>query len=220
MTQQMVGLYETGERQPSVANLTRVVAGCGMELVWNLASPAGPEDKETLDLLAKPPLERLSKGLLTSLLELNDAARDLDLVVGGKIAARLHGAALRVYEIELWFDERIDLDVLEAYLSRAHVDYVSPSSGSASEPVPHREQLLRGWTLVAPAADLQVRCMPNFSAVTAMANKIVPPEGRNLLVASTDDCSRAWRRRDLDHLALQRAVRLAPEKVSPWGDTR
>jgi transcriptional regulator with XRE-family HTH domain len=219
VTQQMIGLYETGKRQPSVGMLTRIVAGCGMELVLNLVPAAGPEDWATLDLLAMAPLDRLPPAAVTTLVAMAGVARDFEFLVGGKTAARFHGAAVRVYELELWVDEQVDLDLLEAYLRRAQVKYVSPS-GSASGPVPNRDQLLRGWTLVAPGWELKVRCMSMFSVITRYAVPIALPKGGHLLVASTDDCSRDWRRRDLEHLALQRAVRLTPDKVSPWEHRR
>jgi transcriptional regulator with XRE-family HTH domain len=210
ISQQSVALYEGGKRQPSVATLTRLVAGCGLHLDWKLVPVAGLEDEPTRELLAVAPLARLEPALVASLSALAITAREIDLLVGGKTAARLHGAAIRVYEIELWVDERVDLEVLEAYLRQAGVEYVSPA-GISAPPVPERLKLLEGWPLVAPGWDLMLRCVPNFPTLVDYAVDVTLPGGHNLLVASTDDCSRGWRPRDLDRLALARAVRLAGE---------
>ena len=211
VTQQMIAMYESGKRQPSVATLTRLVAGCGMQLTWQLVPEAGFDDESTLDLLALEPLERLPPAIAACLLALVAAKRQFDFLVGGKTAARMHGAALDVYEVELWVDERIDLDDLEAFLRRTGVQYFSPS-GSVSPPVPGREQLLRGWQLIAPGSDLEVRSMSRFAWLTGSATEISLPDGGNLLVVSTDECANGWRRRDLDHLQLQRAVRLMGQR--------
>ena len=40
---------------------------------------------------------------------------------------------------------------------------------------------------------------------------LAPTPALSVTVAGVDDCCRGWYRRDLDHLALQRAARLAKE---------
>jgi transcriptional regulator with XRE-family HTH domain len=209
VSQQTVAQYERGKRQPSVATLTRLVAGCGLKLSWTLTPEAGLADQPTLDLLALAPLERLTPSMADSLTALIREARDLDVLVGGKTAARMQGAFIRVYEIELLVDEYVDLDVLAHYLLRAGVEYVSPS-GHVEAATPTREALIRGWPLVAPACDLYLRSVSNIRLRCERALTIeLPPGHHPMLVAATEDCAAWWYDRDLDHLALQRAVRLS-----------
>jgi transcriptional regulator with XRE-family HTH domain len=209
VTQQTVALYEGGKRQPSVAMLTRLVAGCGLKLDWRLTPEAGLADQPTLELLAKTPLERLTPAMADSLTALIREARDLDVLVAGKTAARMQGAFIRVYEIELLVDEQVDLDVLGGYLLRAGVEYVSPS-GHISPATPTRQALIRGWPLVAPACDLHLRSISNIQFRIERATVVeLPPGHHPMFVAATEDCASWWYDRDLDHLALQRAVRLS-----------
>lgn len=210
VSQQMVAQYERGHRQPSVATLMRLVAGCGLQLAWNLAPVDGLEDYPTLELLARNPIDRLEKEMAAGLTALAIAAREIDIVVTGRTAARLHGAAVRVREVELWVDERVDLEVLEAYLSQAGATYVSPF-GESHPAIPERLKLLEGWPLVAPGCDLRLQAVPDFPRLASYAIEVPIPGGRTVMVASTDDCGRGWRPRDLDRLALQRAVRLAAQ---------
>ena len=208
ISQQTVAQYEGGKRQPSVAMLTRLVAGCGLKLDWSLTPEAGLADQPTLDLLALPPLERLTAAMAASLVALFREAHDLEVLVGGKTAARMQGAYIRVYEIELLVDEYVDLDVLAGYLLRAGVVYVSPF-GDVSPATPTRTGLIQGLPLVAPACDLQLRSVSNIQLRSERAMSIdLPPGHHPMLVAATQDCAAWWYDRDLDHLALQRAVRL------------
>jgi transcriptional regulator with XRE-family HTH domain len=208
VSQQTVAQYEGGKRQPSVAMLTRLVAGCGMKLAWTLSPEAGLEDRPTLELMALEPLERLTPAMATSLVALVREAWDLDVLVGGKTAARIHGAYIRVHEIELLVDEYVDLDVLAGYLLRAGVIYVSPF-GEVAPAIPTRPSLINGWPLVAPACDLNVRSVSNIYLRSERAMSVeLPPGDRPMLVAATEDCAAWWYDRDLDHLALQRVVRL------------
>jgi transcriptional regulator with XRE-family HTH domain len=209
VSQQTVAQYEGGKRQPSVALLTRLVAGCGLKLDWRLTPEAGLADRPTLDLLALAPLERLTPAMADSLTALIREAHDLDVLVGGKTAARMQGAFIRVYEVELLVDEQVDLDVLGGYLLRAGVEYVSPF-GHVSPAIPSRQALIGGWPLVAPACDLHLRSVSNLQFRIERATVVeLPPGHRPMLVAAAEDCAAWWYDRDLDHLALQRAVRLS-----------
>lgn len=209
VTQQTVALYERGARQPSLPTLSKLVAGCGLELAWRLIPRPGLEDEPTRELLSRPPLERLDPALQSALLRILIANRDLTLVLGGKLAARLNGAMVRVGELELWVDPLVDLDTLTAFLARAGVQYVS-RDGEVSPAVADQDWLRQGWPLATHDALVQVRCAQYFDGIVRRAVAVSAPSREfPLLVASPDDCTRFWHDRDLDHLALQRAVRLA-----------
>ncbi len=137
------------------------------------------------------------------------ATRSLTVVVGGKLAARLHGADVHVSELDLWVDPLVDLDAMTAFLARACVKYVS-RLGEISPAEASLEWLRRGWPLASHKALVKLRCAQQFDGIVQRAVAVrVPGWEFPLLVASPDDCTRWWHHRDLDHLALQRAVRLA-----------
>ena len=213
LAQQTVAMYERGARQPSMATLARLVAGCGLKLSWRLVPEPGLEDEPTRELLSRPPLDRLEPQFRSALLQLADADPGLRLVVGGKLAARFHGANVRVYEIDLWVDSLVDLDALTAFLARGDVKYVSRIGGE-SPAVATREVLFEGWPLARRDADVYLRSVDNFETVFRRAIAVaVPQRSFSILFASPDDCIRGWHDRDLDHLALQRAVRLTDDAM-------
>lgn len=210
ITQQTVALYERGARQPSLVTLRKLIAGCGLELAWRLIPRPGLEDEPTRELLARPPLDRLDPKLSSELARILLANHGLTLVVGGKTGARLHGADVRVDEIEFWVDPLVDLDALTAFLARAEIKYVAVFDREASPAEATQDWLRRGMPLSTHHALVHVRSAQHFDGIVRRAVP-VPVPGREfpLLVASPDDCPRWWHDRDLDHLALQRAVRLA-----------
>ncbi len=136
-----------------------------------------------------------------------EASGGLSLVFGGKIAARLHGADIRVHEIEIWVDPLVDLDELTAFLARADIVYVSPF-GVTSPAVAERERLDEGWPLAGRDADVLLRSAEHFDRLVRESTSVTS----KVAIASPDDCGRWWHDRDLDHLALQRAVRLAHQQ--------
>jgi transcriptional regulator with XRE-family HTH domain len=204
IAQQTVALYERGARQPSVATLTRLIAGCGLRLSWRLVPEPGLDDEPTRELLARAPLERLDPALRTALVRIAEANRGLTLVFGGKVAARMHGANVRVDEVDIWVDPLVDLDELTAFLVRADIVYVSPI-GATAPAVATRERLLEGWPLAGRDADVFIRSARLFEDLLGRSSAAP----FNSAFASPDDCIRWWHDRDLDHLALQRAIRLA-----------
>jgi transcriptional regulator with XRE-family HTH domain len=209
ITQQTVALYERGARQPSLPTLSRLVAGCGLELVCRLIPRPGLEDEPTRELLARAPFDRLDPTLSAELRKIVVANRGITLVAGGKLAARFHGANVRVEELELWLEPLVDLDALTAFLARAGVAYISPRA-EVSPAVAERERLRNGWPLATHNACVYLRGAQFFDSVVQRAVPIaVPGLEFPLLVASPDDCTRWWLDRDVDHLALQRALRLA-----------
>jgi transcriptional regulator with XRE-family HTH domain len=207
VSQQTVAKYESGVRQPSVTMLGRLVSGCGVELTWRLMPAPGLDDDATRLLLELSPLERLKPELAMSLAQLVRAARGLDMVIGGKTAARMLGAPVRAFELEIWVDEAVNLDALNESLKRAAVVYVSPTGQEGPADLT-REQLMYGWPLVSPLADLHLRGIPGFRLVREQASIVeLPGEHFEFLLAAIDDCPRWWGDRDPDHLALQRAIR-------------
>jgi transcriptional regulator with XRE-family HTH domain len=209
--QQTVALYERGGREPSIATLSRLIAGCGLRLSWRLTPEPGLEDEPTRALLGRAPLDRLDPPMSAGLVRILEANDGLAVVVGGKVGARLHGADIRVPEIELWFDPSVDLDRLTSYLARAGVVYLPPLGGKAERAVADQQVLRRGWPLASRDVAVFLRSAEHFEGLVDRASvMLVPQRECSLVVASPDDCIRWWYDRDLDHLALQRAVRLAP----------
>jgi transcriptional regulator with XRE-family HTH domain len=206
IAQQTVALYERGSRQPSIATLSRLIAGCGLRLSWRLVPEPGLEDEPTRQLLARPPLERLDPAQRTALVSITEANRGLTLLFGGKVAARMHGADVRIHEIDIWVDPRVDLDELTAFLARADIVYVSPF-GNITPAVAERERLAEGWPLASRDADVFLRSVEHFDRLVRDSVELTP----EVAIAAPDDCVRWWHDRDLDHLALQRAVRLAAQ---------
>jgi transcriptional regulator with XRE-family HTH domain len=213
LAQQTVAMYERGARQPSLVTLARLVAGCGVRLSWRLVPEPGLEDEPTRELLARSPLDRLEPAFRSALLQVADINHAFSLVVGGKLAARLHGANVRVYEIDLWVDPGVDLDALAAFLAAADVKEVSHIGGEAAA-VATRALLLEGWPLARRDADVYLRSVDPFEVLVRRAISVpLPQRSGSLLVASPDDCIRGWHDRDLDHLALQRVLRLTDKAV-------
>jgi transcriptional regulator with XRE-family HTH domain len=100
LTQQTVAGYERGRREPSVATLNQLLSGCGVRLGWRLIPEPGLVDEPTRYLLSKPPLDRLDPGLAKMLTRPPAADPSFPLLIGGKVATRLHGAVVLAYEID------------------------------------------------------------------------------------------------------------------------
>jgi hypothetical protein len=132
-------------------------------------------------------------------------------VFGGKVAARLNAADVRVDEVEVWVDCKVELDFLGDWLARAGVKYVSVFGDVAPAAEMLSPELLRaGLPLVTRTSDLRLRAVDYFPGILERAIHLDLPEiTRAAPVASIDDCDRFWTDRDYDHLAVQRTVRLA-----------
>ena len=207
VTQQVVAAYERGRRDPSLTTLTRLVQGCGIRLSWRLVPEEGLEDSFTTDLLGQAPLDRLPAAAAEIAGSLPPSTPEMPGVIGDKAAARLHGADVRVYFLELWFDPACEPERVNAYLADAGFTYITYSGVLPIEFT--KEELAEGRTVSARKTDVEVRTVEHFPAILSRATTIrVPGTGRELLAASVDDCTLFWSHRDLSHLALQRAVRL------------
>jgi transcriptional regulator with XRE-family HTH domain len=214
VTQQTIASYERGRREPSVAKLNELLTGCGVRLGWRLIPEPGLEDEPTRYLLSKAPLDRLDPRQTEMLRSLAAANPGFPVLIGGKAAARLHGALVLVHEIELWVEEAVDLDELVTYLESVGAEDLT-LFGHKLPLVATREALAEGWVLAGPRTDLHLRSVSRFADLYRRAVPLPPgplPESQSTLrMTEPDDCTLWWGRRDLDHLALQRAVRLAEE---------
>jgi len=209
VSQQMVAQYERGRRQPSIPTLVKLLAGCGLLLTCQLVPEPGLDDYSTLELLERGPLDRLDPRFASTVEALARTARDVDFVVGGKTAARMHGADVRVYEVEVWVADDVDLDGLACLLREADVEYIS-LSGSVGPPEPTVANLAPGYPLASRTAEVRLRSVPGFRLVAMQAIDIPLERCRTpLRVAAARDCDQFWYPRDPDRLALQRAIRLA-----------
>ena len=189
VSQQMVAQYERGKKEPSFTTLAALVAGCGVDLTTHLVPRPGLEDEPTRDLLTRTPADRLPDPFRKAMARVAEAADGLAFLVGGKTAARLHGAFVRLHELELWFPDDVDPPTVTSFLRRLDAADVGLLSG-VSEPVAERILLAEGWSLAGPGVDLPVAYVAAF------------------------DCTVWWHPRDLGHLALQRALRLTANKRS------
>jgi transcriptional regulator with XRE-family HTH domain len=211
VTQQTIAQYERGRRQPSLTTLDQLIAGCGLSLRFRLCPEPGLADLPTVKLLALEPLARIDARLREAVLHLATPGDAPAFVIGGKLAARLNGADVRVGEAEIWVAPGADIAVVADWLNRAGVTYVSPDGDvDPVAEVVSRERLRNGCLLVCRSTDLRLTAIEHFRDIHDRAMRLVMPVTTGALrIASADDCDRFWSDRDLDHLAMQRAVRLA-----------
>ncbi len=217
VTRQVISSYESGLRSPSVGTLERLLAGCGLRLRWSLVPEPGLEDAPTRDLLRLPALDRLDFPFRDAIVDIAESVPDSrHVIVTGKAAARLHGACVRVLELDLWFVGEQPVDDIRAWLAAAGM--VEPFALTAAD-------LREGVTVThgLPAGDatdgtdVVVRRAPQFAGFLSRSSSLDlcrpdAPEPVLIRIAGTDDCCLDWHPRDRDHLALQRAVRLATEQ--------
>lgn len=219
-SQQAVARYEKGVTTPSLDNLRRLLAACGMHLTLSVTPEPGLIDKPTRDLLQRPPLARLPEEFVQFLSDVVPVLHALGLpaLVADKAAARLRGALVRVFDIELWVDESdVDVPALERGLEEAGLFLWPAKLGPEPVPTevgpPSRPRLdrleggLRG-------RELRIRGMRHFADHVGRAAPLDTPFGR-LLVTSVAATALYWPTRDRDHLALQRAERLREELAGP-----
>jgi transcriptional regulator with XRE-family HTH domain len=212
-SQQAVARYESGRTLPSLDALRRVLAACGMRLELNVQPVAGLIDQPTRELLALPPMRRLTPELREVVVRLVGAFDDVGLpaVVAGRAAARLRGALVRVVELEFWVDDRTDPALLERVVALAGGSFhrIKAAAGSA---------MGRPRVAVAQAGfagrDIDLRGMPELDRHLPDATPLATDAG-TLLVVGAADARLFWHPRDRDHLALQRAVALRAEDREP-----
>lgn len=221
VTRQVVSQYEQGSRQPSVETLDRLLAGCGMRLRLSAVPEPGLEDEPTRDLLKLPPIKRISSSQASALRLLAHACPacpTLDaMIVGGKVGARLHGACIRVNEVEIWFNDDQPVSEIAAILTAAGAEYLDRYAVSrAVHLTPSR--LMEGCFLQLGDVELRILAVPHYAgrlkrAVTMALNPDGPGAATHRLITVADpgDCASGWYPRDRDHLALQRAGRLVAE---------
>ncbi|HEX4017753.1 MAG TPA: helix-turn-helix transcriptional regulator [Frankiaceae bacterium] len=204
VTRQMISAYESGARSPSVGTLDRLLAGCGVRLRLSMVPEPGLEDVPTRKLLATPVLERIELPLVDALVDLADAVGDHRLfLVSGKAAARLHGACVRVEELEIWFSTKQPVADIRAWLADAGIAETFPLDTAA---------LSDGITLEhAGVTDVVLRAEPHFDGFLHRSSPLDLERADPLDVSLVEagDCTYGWHPRDRDHLALQRAIRLA-----------
>jgi transcriptional regulator with XRE-family HTH domain len=195
VARQMVGAYERRDRQPTMRVLQRLLAACGMRLWLNAIPEPGLEDEPTRELLDLSPLRRLDNDDQTDALiwiaEKLAELPELFVIVGGKAGARLHGAVIRVPEIELLAEDKGAMDQLR--------------------------ELLQGADAAPFAPAFLVRVPDHFDGIRQRVGSMSLFEHLPFNIASPGDCTVSWHPRDLDHLALQRAR--GTRLVSPRGRT-
>jgi transcriptional regulator with XRE-family HTH domain len=208
VTRQVIGSYERGRRSPSVATLDRMLAGCGLRLRLSMVPEAGLEDVPTRALLALPPPQRIDLPVLDALEDIAGSVGDhRTMLVSGKAAARLHGACVRVDELELWFSREQPVAEIRSWMAGAGVSERFPLTAA---------DLREGVTLThGPdgCTDVRLRSEPQFEGFlrrsTVLGLGRTEPTFASLVEAG--DCAAGWHPRDRDHLAVQRAIRLAGE---------
>lgn len=214
-SQQAVGRYEKGQTAPSLELLRRLLAACGQRLELTCVPQAGLVDRPTLDLLALPPVERLSDDVRGAVLPLIPVLHGLGqpALLADRAAARIRGALVRVREIEFWVDEdATDVAALESALVELggmvwRIDHRSPRFPSTRLRLGRLEGGFSG-------CDLRFRGFDDLSFRLDRAATVETPSGE-LRVTGVSDTSLYWHARDRAHLALQRAVALRAEAAGP-----
>ncbi len=182
VARQMVGAYERRDRQPTMKVLQGLLAACGMRLWLNAIPEVGLADEPTRQLLELAPLRRLDDSQEDAVIWVAEKLvenPDLSVIVGGKAAARMHGAVIRVPEIELLSADRCTMDRIW--------------------------ELLQGVDAVPFVTGFLVRIPDHFEGIRERAESISLFAHLAIDIASPGDCAVSWHPRDLDHLALQRA---------------
>jgi transcriptional regulator with XRE-family HTH domain len=214
---QVITTYESGMRRPTVGTLEGLLVGCGMRLQLSLVPEPGLEDSPTRELLRVPPAERLDCGYRHALVDLAESVADPSLMlVSGKSAARLHGACVKVTELEVWFSDRQPAADIAGWLTAAGL--VPPVPATPMTPLTLSD-LREGVLLTHDGVHVKVQAEPRFAGYLSRSAPLdltpiaMLAEGERLLVGLADptDCARGWFPRDRDHLALQRAIRIAAE---------
>jgi transcriptional regulator with XRE-family HTH domain len=219
LTRQMIGSYESGQRCPSVGTLERLLAGCGLRLRMSVVPEPGLEDVPTLTLLELPPRERIDLPVHCALLAVAEALTDAtSVVVTGKTAARLRGACVRVLELELWVPWRQPIEEIRGWLVAAGL---KERSALTDQGLRDGVRLDYGFYQDVTVA---VRRAAQFNGYLARSTPLDirrahDPEPSVVNIAAPDDCCVGWHPRDRDHLALQRAVRVAEKRESGHAET-
>lgn len=203
-SQQTVARYETGAVSPMVPTLERLLAACGFHLHAFLDPEPGLEDEPTRRLLAAEPILRLAEDDRDAVLDLARALRQHDVayLLAGKLGARLHGAVVRVWDLDLWFAEDVRLPTLQAALDAAGV------VDAWGDPVTELElNPRRATSVVCRRRDVRLEPVEFFRNKVERAFPVLL-DTIPALLATPDDLALPWHPRDRDHLALQRARRL------------
>ena len=212
ISRQVISDYERGNKNPSVETLDRLLIGCGMRLRLAFVPEPGLEDWPTRDLLELALTRRLEAGYVEALGAIASAVGDSSaFLVSGKAGARLHGACVRVRELELWLDDSIPLEQISDWLNAAGLRDGEDSAVVVSR----RSHLREGVYLTHALASVKVRAEPQFRGCLKRSREIeldrfgLEPFTVGLVAAS--ECATGWYHRDRDHLALQRAIRISAD---------
>ena len=211
LTRQMISSYESGMRCPSVGTLDRLLSGCGLRLRMSVVPEPGLEDVPTLTLLKRRPIERIDFPFQDAIVAVARAVPNpRSVIVTGKSAARLHGACVRVLELELWVPWLQSVEEIQAWLPAARM----------TEPYPFTSADLRDGVRLAQGFNQEtsvvVRRAAHFNGYLSRSRSLDvrragDPDPLLINIADPDDCCVGWHPRDRDHLALQRAGRLSAE---------
>ncbi len=224
MTRQTVSMYEAGQRQPSVRTLERILAGCGMRLRMSVVPVPGLEDHSTRQLLRLDRERRVDPPVLNALAALAAVTADAgSMLVTGKVAARLHGAALRVREIDILVGADLPLDEVVAWLASAGAR--DPYSDAPDDLAVAEWGRYDDRRFEVGEVDVVVRRVPYFesrlgrsSVWTFSAPDLGLADEYTIRLDGPDECVEAWHPRDRDRLAVQRAIRLAATPDEPEAD--
>jgi transcriptional regulator with XRE-family HTH domain len=215
-SQQALARYERGHSAPSVAVLERLLAASGMRLRAALEPEPGLEDEPTLELLDAQPLDRLPVEYAEALPTLCGALADAGLpaLIAGKGAARLVGAVVRVWELDVWLDRHaVPLPVLVQALNAAGA--FDLGLGGRRMPVEsHGPALTEELVVFLNRIEIRLTGVFDFDRSRTRALQL-PLGAHTALVAPLDEVVACWHPRDRDRLALQRALRLRERRATP-----
>jgi transcriptional regulator with XRE-family HTH domain len=219
-SQQAIGRYESGQTQPTLPTLGRLLGSCGMALDHALVPLIDHDDEAIGTLLAREPVERLPQpqpaAVRASVAGLRGAG--IDAVLTDKAAARVYGAPVFVPACEFVVDgSTVTFRSVEAALGRPTPSYWRVSRNDELEgderdrSAPSADELddepgvfSRLWVFV-DGAEIRLRAVPDFARFAARAGH-VDLGGTPSLLASPADLVARWHEKDRDHLLLQRSL--------------
>lgn len=208
-SQQTLLRYEAGRTQPTLPTLVRVLQACSMNLEPMLVPRVEFDAPAIADVLKRAPMERIPlphrnavRALLPRLLD-----DELPFALTGKLAARLYGAPVRLYDCEFAIPpDTVRLAQLEGPLAAAggRTFLPMPIVDGEGDDYDGTELLGRHLSSVAEA-EVLFGTVADFEQALARSH-LVELDGHDVPVLAVSDVMRSWHERDRDRLLLARAV--------------
>lgn len=207
-SQQTLMRYETGRTQPTLPTLSRLLAACGMGLDAALVPQAPLDDPIIERLLGQPPLERLPhkpRNAVRTLIPLLMSCR-FPVVLADRLAARLYGAPVTVYECDFLVPPgTVRVDEVEALVTAAGSRLTMPLPIDDGKREWDGSELLGKHLSRVEETDVRFAAVDDFDEMSRRARD-VELVGFSVRLLTPPDVMRPWHPRERDRLLLTRAV--------------